>query len=191
MFSYKPLWKLLIDRGIKKRDLVPLANISRSTLYHLDCGDRVSLDVLDKLCTVLNCQIEDILEHSAEKKNQPKRQQNSIDSESLADMIYLKELNKSFPITDSVKKALTLEGYDFYSLPLKIKLQMLDPLNIGIYNKEGQMIDTSEDDWDIYTEEDFEKMRKNKIDYQERLLERKRKYGTEHWRYVDCRKISI
>ena len=62
-FSYKPLWKLLIDKDIKRRRLIEIANISPSTLYQLSIDSYVALIVLDRICTALDCEIQDIVEH--------------------------------------------------------------------------------------------------------------------------------
>ncbi len=81
--------------------------------------------------------------------------------------VYIKELGKRFPMTESIKKALTIEGYDFYSLPLSVKYWMLDPMNIGIYDKDGHIIGFSDDDSedDYYTEEDLIELEKKRRDY--------------------------
>lgn len=60
--SYKKLWKLLIDRDMKKKDLAEKANISSYTLSKLNRGDNVNTDTLVKICKALECQIEDIVE---------------------------------------------------------------------------------------------------------------------------------
>ena len=60
--SYKKLWKLLIDKDLKKKDLAKLAEISNSTIGKLTRGDTVSTDVLVKICKVLECDIGDIME---------------------------------------------------------------------------------------------------------------------------------
>lgn len=60
--SYKRLWKLLIDRDLKKRDLIHLAGISSASVAKLTKGENVQTDVLVKICTALNCGIEDIME---------------------------------------------------------------------------------------------------------------------------------
>ena len=60
--SYKKLWKLLIDRDMKKKDLAEKANISSYTLSELNRGDNVNTDTLVKICKALDCQIEDIVE---------------------------------------------------------------------------------------------------------------------------------
>ena len=60
--SYKKLWKLLIDRDLKKRDLQTLAGISNYTISKLNRGDNVTTDVLGKICKALNCNIDDIME---------------------------------------------------------------------------------------------------------------------------------
>lgn len=64
--SYKKLWKLLIDRDMKKKDLAEKANISSYTLSKLNRGDNVNTDTLVKICKALDCQIEDIVEITSE-----------------------------------------------------------------------------------------------------------------------------
>jgi DNA-binding Xre family transcriptional regulator len=60
--SYKKLWKLLIDRDLMKRDLCQLAKISPTTMAKLGKGESVNLDVLLRICEVLQCDISDIME---------------------------------------------------------------------------------------------------------------------------------
>ena len=66
-FSYNKLWKLLIDKNMTKSDLRKAIGISSSTMAKMGKGENVSLDVIDKICKLLNCKIEDILEHLEEK----------------------------------------------------------------------------------------------------------------------------
>lgn len=63
MISYKPLLKLLIDRDIKKKDLQKQMNVSWSTIAKFNTNEKVSLDIIDKLCTILDCQPGDLIEH--------------------------------------------------------------------------------------------------------------------------------
>ena len=60
--SYKKLWKLLIDKDMKKSDLLNAAGISRYTINKLNRGDNVTTDVLVKICRVLDCTMDDIME---------------------------------------------------------------------------------------------------------------------------------
>ena len=60
--SYKKLWKLLIDKDMKKKDLRTLTGVSYSTLLKMENGEYVSLDVLDRICRSLHCQLSDIAE---------------------------------------------------------------------------------------------------------------------------------
>lgn len=60
--SYKRLWKLLIDKDMKKKDLVKAAPISTYTINKLNRGDNVNTDTLVKICSALHCSIEDIME---------------------------------------------------------------------------------------------------------------------------------
>lgn len=61
MVTYKPLWHTLIDRGMKKMELVERAGISRATLSKLNNDHYVSLEVLDRICDVLDCSIEEVV----------------------------------------------------------------------------------------------------------------------------------
>ena len=60
--SYKKLWKLLIDKDLKKRDLCQMAGISSASVAKLTKGENVQTDVLVKICAALSCGIEDIME---------------------------------------------------------------------------------------------------------------------------------
>lgn len=60
--NYKKLWKLLIDKDLKKSQLKDLAQISQSTLMRLNRNEYVSLEVLVKICIALDCEISDIVE---------------------------------------------------------------------------------------------------------------------------------
>ncbi len=60
--SYKKLWKLLIDRDMKKKDLQELTGISSSSIAKLSKNDYVSMDVLVKICTALSVDFADVIE---------------------------------------------------------------------------------------------------------------------------------
>ncbi len=60
--SYKKLWKLLIDRDLKKRDLEKLAGVSHYTMNKLTHGDNVTTDVLGRICKALDVTLDDIVE---------------------------------------------------------------------------------------------------------------------------------
>ena len=64
--SYNGLWKLLIDKNMKKMDLVEKVGISSSTLAKMSKGETISMTVLEKLCDSLNCDFGDIINY--EKK---------------------------------------------------------------------------------------------------------------------------
>lgn len=63
MISYKPFLKLLIDKEMKKQDIMQITGISKATMAKLNTNGYVSLEVIDKLCTALNCQPADLLEY--------------------------------------------------------------------------------------------------------------------------------
>ncbi len=60
--SYKKLWKLLIDKDMKKKDLQAMSGISWSSITKLSKGETVSMDVLMKICQTLDCDIGDVME---------------------------------------------------------------------------------------------------------------------------------
>ena len=60
--SYKKLWKVLIDKDMKKKDLQASAGISWASVTKLSKGERVSMEVLMKICKTLKCDIGDIVE---------------------------------------------------------------------------------------------------------------------------------
>jgi len=60
--SYNKLWKMLIDKNMKKSDLKEKAGISSASLAKLGKGDNITTDVLLRICEVMDCRIEDILE---------------------------------------------------------------------------------------------------------------------------------
>ena len=66
--SYKRLWKLLIDRDMKKKDLAEKANLSNYTINKMNRGDNVTTDRLVKICTVLGCTFDDIMEMVPDEK---------------------------------------------------------------------------------------------------------------------------
>lgn len=62
VISYKKLWKLLIDKDLKKKDLPALAGISKSSITKLGHNDHVNTEILLKICVALDCDLFDILE---------------------------------------------------------------------------------------------------------------------------------
>ena len=61
-FSYNKLWKLLIDRGWKKKDLREQSGISSASIVKLGKDGNVTTEVLLKICKALDCDISDIME---------------------------------------------------------------------------------------------------------------------------------
>jgi DNA-binding Xre family transcriptional regulator len=62
-FSYKKLWKLLIDKNMNKVSLRDAIGITPSTLSKLSKNQKVSMDVLEKICKELNCNVGDIVDY--------------------------------------------------------------------------------------------------------------------------------
>lgn len=60
--SYKKLFKFLIDKNMKKKDLRKLSGLNYSTLAKLENGDNVTMEVVEKICTKMNCNVDDIVE---------------------------------------------------------------------------------------------------------------------------------
>lgn len=65
--SYKKLWKLLIDKDMKKVDLRKAAHLSPSTIAKLTKGENVSTAVLVRICETLECNVNDIMDIVSEE----------------------------------------------------------------------------------------------------------------------------
>lgn len=65
--SYKKLFKLMIDRGLKKKDLKRMASIGNSTMTKLANDENVTMEVMAKICRSLDCTLNDIVEISEEE----------------------------------------------------------------------------------------------------------------------------
>lgn len=62
-FTFNPLWKTLIDRNMTKEDLRLGIKTSPSTIAKMGKNEYVSLDVIDRICNYLDCEISDVIEH--------------------------------------------------------------------------------------------------------------------------------
>ncbi|MBQ1991581.1 MAG: helix-turn-helix transcriptional regulator [Clostridia bacterium] len=60
--SYKKLWKLLIDRDMKKKDLIAISGVSQSSVTKMGKNKNVNTEVLVRICLALNCDIGDVVE---------------------------------------------------------------------------------------------------------------------------------
>ena len=65
--SYKRLWKLLIDKDMKKQDLEEKAGISHYTMNKLHHGKNVTTEVIEKICVALDCTPDEIMEILADE----------------------------------------------------------------------------------------------------------------------------
>lgn len=62
VFSYKKLWKLLIDKEMKKKELCEKAGVSSATLSKMVKCESITTESLLKICVALNCEVSDIME---------------------------------------------------------------------------------------------------------------------------------
>lgn len=60
--SYIKLWKLLLDKRLKKTDLIKIADVSTTTLAKLSKDQFVSMEVMSRICKALSCDIGDVME---------------------------------------------------------------------------------------------------------------------------------
>ncbi len=65
--SYKKLWKILIDKEMKKTDLIKEAGITSNILARMGNNQYIALDSLEKICVALKCDIGDVVEFVKEK----------------------------------------------------------------------------------------------------------------------------
>ncbi len=68
VYSYNKLWKLLIDKNMMKKDLMEKTKITSSTIAKMGRGEAVSLDVLGRICNVMECNIGDLVDFVKEGK---------------------------------------------------------------------------------------------------------------------------
>ena len=68
--SYKRLWKLLIDRDMQKKDLREKATLTTNVIAKMGKDQNVSTEVLSKICTVLDCELDNIIEIIPDKNNE-------------------------------------------------------------------------------------------------------------------------
>jgi len=78
--TYKKLWKLLIDKDMKKQDLQNAANISAVTIAKLGRNESVTTTILAKICTALECNIGDIMDIVGEG-SQAKTEEENLNDE--------------------------------------------------------------------------------------------------------------
>ena len=65
--SYKKLWKLLIDKNLKKKDLQKMAGISSSSIAKLGRNENGNTEIINKICNALDCDTSDIMEMESEE----------------------------------------------------------------------------------------------------------------------------
>lgn len=68
-FSYKQLWKLLIDKEMTKKQLIQATGISKSTMDKMSRGEQVSMDIIDRICNYSDCCIECVITHIKDEEN--------------------------------------------------------------------------------------------------------------------------
>lgn len=59
--SYNGLWKMLIDKNMQKKDLIDKVGLSSTTIAKMGKGEKVSLDVIERICSHLDCNIGDVI----------------------------------------------------------------------------------------------------------------------------------
>ncbi|WP_346973090.1 helix-turn-helix domain-containing protein [Bifidobacterium adolescentis] len=69
-FSYNKLFKLMIDRNIKKKELSEMSDVSATSIAKLGKGGNVNTGVLLRICNALNCDVGDIMEFVPDKKQE-------------------------------------------------------------------------------------------------------------------------
>ena len=68
-FSFKPLWKVLIDKDMNKEDLRIAIKTSSATMTKMSKNEYVSMKILDDICTHLNCDISDVIEFISNERD--------------------------------------------------------------------------------------------------------------------------
>lgn len=60
--SYKKLWKLLIDRDLKKKNLQQMSGVRAASITKLGRNENINTEIIEKICLALNCDVADIME---------------------------------------------------------------------------------------------------------------------------------
>lgn len=68
ILNYNKLWKLMIDKGINKTQLREMTGITTNILAKLGKNESVQVEILVKICNILKCKIDDIVEYSTDKE---------------------------------------------------------------------------------------------------------------------------
>lgn len=71
-FSYKPLWKLLIDKDMTKKKLMQATGISKSTMDRMGRGEPISMNIINRICNYFECDVGTVIEHIAETRSNEK-----------------------------------------------------------------------------------------------------------------------
>ena len=66
-FSYNNLWKVLKDKNMTKEDLKKATGMSSATIAKLGKNENINMGSLEKICEVLDCKVEDVIEYVREK----------------------------------------------------------------------------------------------------------------------------
>lgn len=69
-FTYSPLWKQLIDKNMTKEVLREKIKTSPATIAKMGKGENIALDVVDRICKELNCNVEDVLQYIPEQEKE-------------------------------------------------------------------------------------------------------------------------
>ena len=67
IISYNKMWKLLIDKNMKRKDLKEKAEVSQNVMARLSKNQAVNMDTMGKICKVLHCDIGDVMEFIPEE----------------------------------------------------------------------------------------------------------------------------
>ena len=72
VFNYNGLWKMLIDRGMMKKDLMREANLTSSTIAKMGKNQPVTLTVIGRICQALNCKVGEVVDIAFDSENEKK-----------------------------------------------------------------------------------------------------------------------
>ncbi|MCM1307196.1 MAG: helix-turn-helix transcriptional regulator [Butyrivibrio sp.] len=72
VISYNKLWKLLIDRGLKKTELVKLSGITSNAMAKMGRNESVQVNILGKVCATLGCNVDEIMEFVLDEEKEDK-----------------------------------------------------------------------------------------------------------------------
>ena len=141
--SYKKLWKLLIDKDMKMKELEEQAKVSHYTVSKMYRGENVTIDILERICKTLDCSLDDIVEFVPDEKKQispAEKAEESFDQEE-AEKLTKQLAKKEFDLNDYLLQLRQVKKMGSFSSILKMIPGMANIKDLKVDEKEFSRIE--------------------------------------------------